>query len=145
MRNNKMAYKTFKYQDDAQEYLQAQVDKYVMERYNLIVTKEHFHEMFVIGDIGFSFSVYSTNAMESFLGFKATRVHYIKDDDAYYIDYQVNGIDERLECGYFRGWDDAFYKEVFAYVDKVIAKANELPPKSYSYASNPVYKVVKGN
>lgn len=140
-----MAYKTFKYQDDAQEYLQAQVDKYVMERYNLIVTKEHFHEMFVIGDIGFSFSVYSTNAMESFLGFKATRVHYIKDDDAYYIDYQVNGIDERLECGYFRGWDDAFYKEVFAYVDKVIAKANELPPKSYSYASNPVYKVMKGN
>jgi len=140
-----MAYKTFKYQDDAQEYLQAQVDKYVMERYNLIVTKEHFHEMFVIGDIGFSFSVYSTNAMESFLGFKATRVHYIKDDNAYYIDYQVNGIDERLECGYFRGWDDAFYKEVFAYVDKVIAKANELPPKSYSYASNPVYKVVKGN
>lgn len=140
-----MAYKTFKYQDDAQEYLQAQVDKYVMERYNPIVTKEHFHKMFVIGDIGFSFSVYSTNAMESFLGFKATRVHYIKDDDAYYIDYQVNGIDERLECGYFSGWDDAFYKEVFAYVDKVIAKANELPPKSYSYASNPVYKVMKGN
>ncbi len=140
-----MAYKTFKYQDDAQEYLQAQVDKYAMERYNPIVTKEHFHEMFVIGDIGFSFSVYSTNAMESFLGFKATRVHYIKDDDAYYIDYQVNGIDERLEYGYFSGWDDAFYKEVFAYVDKVIAKANELPPKSYSYASNPVYKVMKGN
>lgn len=139
-----MAYKTFKYQDDAQEYLQAQVDKYVMERYNPIVTKEHFHEMFVIGDIGFSFSVYSTNAMESFLGFKATRVHYIKDDDAYYIDYQVHGIGERLECGYFRGWDDAFYKEVFAYVDKVIAKANELPPRSYSYASNPVYKIVKG-
>ena len=134
----------FRYQDDAQEYLQAQVDKYVMERYNPIVTKEHFHEMFVIGDIGFSFSVYSTNAMESFLGFKATRVHYIKDDDAYYIDYQVNGIDERLECGYFRGWDDAFYKEVFAYVDKVIAKTNELPPRSYSYARNPVYKAMKG-
>lgn len=140
-----MAYKTFKYQDDAQEYLQAQVDKYVMERYNPIVTKEHFHEMFVIGDIGVSFSVYSTNAMESFLGFEATRVHYIKNDDAYYIDYQIQGIDERLECGYFRGCDDAFYKEVFAYVDKVIAKTNELPPRSYSYASNPVYKVMKGN
>lgn len=140
-----MAYKTFKYQDDAQEYLQAQVDKYVMERYNPIVTKEHFHEMFVIGDIGFSFSVYSTNAMESFLGFKATRVHYIKNDDAYYIDYQVNGIDERLECGYFRGWDDAFYKEVFAFVDKMLARTNDLAPKSYSYFSSPVYKVVKGN
>ena len=139
-----MTYKMFRYQDDAQEYLQAQVDKYVMERYNPIVTKEHFYKMFVIGDVGFSFSVYSTNAMESFLGFKATRVHYIEKDDAYYIDYQVQGIDERLECGYFRGWDDAFYKEVFAYVDKVIAKANELPPRSYSYASNPVYKVMKG-
>lgn len=140
-----MAYKTFKYQDDAQEYLQAQVDKYVMERYNPIVTKEHFYKMFVIGDVGFSFSVYSTNAMESFLGFKATRVHYIKDDDAYYIDYQVNGIDERLECGYFRGWDDAFYKEVFAFVDKMLARTNDLAPKSYSYFSSPVYKVVKGN
>lgn len=140
-----MTYKMFRYQDDAQEYLQAQVDKYVMERYNPIVTKEHFHEMFVIGDVGFSFSVYSTNAMESFLGFEATRVHYIEKDDAYYIDYQVQGIDERLECGYFRGWDDAFYKEVFAYVDKVIAKTNELPPRSYSYFSSPVYKVVKGN
>lgn len=139
-----MAYKTFKYQDDAQEYLQAQVDKYVMERYNPIVTKEHFHEMFVIGDIGFSFSVYSTNAMESFLGFEATRVHYIKNDDAYYIDYQIQGIDERLECGYFRGWDDAFYKEVFAFVDKMLARTNDLAPKSYSYFSSPVYKVVKG-
>ena len=139
-----MAYKMFRYQDDAQEYLQAQVDKYVMEHYNPFVTKEHFYKMFVIGDIGFSFSVYSTNAMESFLGVKATRVHHIKNDNAYYIDYQIQGIDERLECGYFRGWDDAFYKEVFAYVDKVIAKANELPPRSYSYASNPVYKIVKG-
>lgn len=140
-----MAYKTFKYQDDAMAYLQERIDQYVIEKYNPILTKEHFYKMFVIGDIGFSFSVYSTNAMESFLGFKATRVHYIKDDDAYYIDYQVNGIDERLECGYFRGWDDAFYKEVFAYVDKVIAKANDLAPKSYSYFSSPVYKVVKGN
>ena len=139
-----MTYKMFRYQDDAQEYLQAQVDKYVIERYNPIVTKEHFHEMFVIGDVGFSFSVYSTNAMESFLGFEATRVHYIEKDSAYYIDYQVQGIDERLECGYFRGWDDAFYKEVFTYVDKMIAKASELPPRSYSYASNPVYKVMKG-
>ena len=139
-----MTYKMFRYQDDAQEYLQEVVDKYVIERYNPIVTGEYFREMFVIGDIGVSFSVYSTNAMESFLGFDATRVHYIKDDDAYYIDYQVNGIDGRLECGYFRGWDDAFYKEVFAYVDKVIARMNELPPKSYSYASNPVYKVMKG-
>lgn len=139
-----MTYEMFRYQDDAQEYLQAQVDKYVMERYNPIVTSEYFRKMFVIGDIGFSFSVYSTNAMESFLGFEATRVHYIKNDNAYYIDYQVQGIDESLWCGYFRGWDDAFYKEVFAYVDKVIAKANELPPKSYSYASNPVYKVMKG-
>lgn len=139
-----MTYKMFRYQDDAMAYLQEVVDKYVMERYNPILTKEYFYKMFVIGDIGFSFSVYSTNAMESFLGFKATRVHYIEKDDAYYIDYQVNGIDERLECGYFRCWDDAFYKEVFAYVDKVIAKANELPPLSYSYASNPVYKVMKG-
>lgn len=140
-----MAYKTFKYQDDAQEYLQAQVDKYVMERYNLIVTKEHFHEMFVIGDIGFSFSVYSTNAMESFLGFKATRVHYIKDDDAYYIDYQGNTLEEDLDCGFWAGWDDAFYKEVFAFVDKMLARTNDLAPKSYSYFSSPVYKVVKGN
>lgn len=140
-----MTYKMFRYQDDAQEYLQEVVNKYVMERYNPIVTKEHFHEMFVIGDIGFSFSVYSTNAMESFLGFKATRVHYIKDDNAYYIDYQANGIDERLECGYFRGWDDAFYKEVFAFVDKMLARTNDLAPKSYSYFSSPVYKVVKGN
>ena len=139
-----MTYKMFRYQDDAMEYLLEQVNKYVMERYNPILTKEYFYKMFVIGDIGFSFSVYSTNTMESFLCFEATRVHYIKNDDAYYIDYQVQGIDERLECGYFRGWDDAFYKEVFAYVDKVIAKANELPPRSYSYASNPVYKVMKG-
>lgn len=140
-----MTYKMFRYQDDAQEYLQAQVDKYVMERYNPIVTKEHFYKMFVIGDIGFSFSVYSTNAMESFLGFKATRVHHIKNDDAYYIDYQIQGIDERLESGYFRGWDDAFYKEVFAFVDKMLARTNDLAPKSYSYFSSPVYKVVKGN
>lgn len=140
-----MAYKTFKYQDDAMAYLQERIDQYVIEKYNPILTKEHFYKMFVIGDVGFSFSVYSTNAMESFLGFEATRVHYIKSDDAYYIDYQVNGIDESLWCGYFRGWDDAFYKEVFAYVDKVIAKASELPPRSYSYASNPVYKVMKGN
>lgn len=140
-----MAYKTFKYQDDAMAYLQERIDQYVIEKYNPILTKEHFYKMFVIGDVGFSFSVYSTNAMESFLGFEATRVHYIKNDDAYYIDYQVNGIDESLWCGYFRGWDDAFYKEVFAYVDNVIAKASELPPRSYSYASNPVYKVMKGN
>lgn len=140
-----MTYKMFRYQDDAMAYLQEVVDKYVMERYNPIVTKEYFYKMFVIGDIGFSFSTYAINGAESFLTFKATRVHYIKNDDAYYIDYQVNGIDERLECGYFRGWDDAFYKEVFAYVDKMIAKANELPPKSYSYVSHPVYKVVKGN
>lgn len=139
-----MTYKMFRYQDDAQKYLQAQVDKYVMERYNPILTKELFYKMFVIGDIGFSFSVYSTNAMESFLGFKATRVHYIKDDDAYYIDYQVNGIDESFWCGYFRGWDDAFYKEVFAYVDKMMTRMNELPHKSYSYANHPVYKVMKG-
>lgn len=140
-----MTYKMFRYQDDAQEYLQEVVNKYVMERYNPIVTKEHFYKMFVIGDIGFSFSVYSTNAMESFLGFKATRVHHIKNDDAYYIDYQIQGIDERLECGYFRGWDDAFYKEVFAFVDKMLARTNDLAPKSYSYFSSPVYKVVKGN
>lgn len=140
-----MAYKTFKYQDDAQEYLQEVVNKYVMERYNPILTKEYFRKMFVIGDIGVSFSVYSTNAMESFLGFEATRVHYIKNDDAYYIDYQIQGIDERLECGYFKGWDDAFYKEVFAFVDKMLARTNDLAPKSYSYFSSPVYKVVKGN
>lgn len=140
-----MAYKTFKYQDDAQEYLQAQVDKYVMERYNPIVTKEHFHEMFVIGDIGFSFSVYSTNAMESFVGFTANRLHYMKDDDAYYIDYQGNTLEEDLDCGFWAGWDDAFYKEVFAFVDKMLARTNGLAPKSYSYFSSPVYKVVKGN
>ena len=73
-----MTYKMFRYQDDAQEYLQEVVNKYVMERYNPILTKEYFRKMFVIGDIGVSFSVYSTNAMESFLGFEATRVHYIK-------------------------------------------------------------------
>lgn len=140
-----MTYKMFRYQDDAQEYLQEVVNKYVMERYNPILTKEYFRKMFVIGDIGVSFSVYSTNAMESFLGFEATRVHYIKNDDAYYIDYQIQGIDERLECGYFRGWDDAFYKEVFAFVDKMLARTNDLAPKSYSYFSSPVYKVVKGN
>lgn len=140
-----MTYKMFRYQDDAQEYLQEVVNKYVMERYNPILTKEYFRKMFVIGDIGVSFSVYSTNAMESFLGFEATRVHYIKNDDAYYIDYQIQGIDERLECGYFKGWDDAFYKEVFAFVDKMLARTNDLAPKSYSYFSSPVYKVVKGN
>lgn len=140
-----MTYKMFRYQDDAQEYLQEVVNKYVMERYNPILTKEYFRKMFVIGDIGVSFSVYSTNAMESFLGFEAIRVHYIKNDDAYYIDYQIQGIDERLECGYFRGWDDAFYKEVFAFVDKMLARTNDLAPKSYSYFSSPVYKVVKGN
>lgn len=138
-----MTYKMFKYQDDALHYLQDVVDKYVTKKYNPILTKEVFHKMFVIGNIGFSFSAYSTNAMEGFLGFKATRVHYIDDD--YYIDYQVNGIDESLECGYFIGWDDAFYKEVFAYVDKMIARMNELPRSSYSYANHPVYKVVKGN
>lgn len=140
-----MTYKTFKYQDDAMTYLQERINQYVIEKYNPILTKEHFYKMFVIGDIGFSFSVYSTNAMESFLGFKATRVHHIKNDDAYYIDYQIQGIDERLECGYFRGWDDAFYKEVFAFVDKMLARTNDLAPKSYSYFSSPVYKVVKGN
>lgn len=140
-----MTYKTFKYQDDAMVYLHETVDKYVIEKYNPILTKEHFYKMFVIGDVGFSFSVYSTNAMESFLCFEATRVHYIKDGDAYYIDYQVHGIDERLECGYFRDWDDAFYKEVFAFVDKMIVRTNDLAPRSYSYANHPVYKVVKGN
>ena len=139
-----MTYEMFRYQDDAQEYLQAQVDKYVMERYNPIVTSEYFRKMFVIGDIGFSFSVYSTNAMESFVSFKANRLHYIKEDNAYYIDYQGNTLEEDLDCGFWAGWDDAFYKEVFAYVDKMIARMNELPPKSYSYASNPVYKVMKG-
>lgn len=86
MRNNKITYKTFKYQDDALTYLQAQINQYVIEKYNPILTKEHFHEMFVIGDIGFSFSVYSANTMESFVSFKANRLHYIKKDDAYYID-----------------------------------------------------------
>ena len=33
-----MTYKMFRYQDDAQEYLQEVVNKYVMERYNPILT-----------------------------------------------------------------------------------------------------------
>lgn len=140
-----MTYKTFKYQDDAMAYLQERINKYVTEKYNPILTKEHFYKMFVIGDVGFSFSVYSTNAMESFVSFKANRLHYIKEDNAYYIDYQGNTLEEDLDCGFWAGWDDAFYKEIFAFVDKTMAKMNELAPKSYSYFSSPVYKVVKGN
>lgn len=140
-----MTYKTFKYQDDAMAYLQERIDQYVIEKYNPILTKEHFHEMFVIGDVGFSFSTYSTNAMESFVSFTANRVHYIKEDNAYYIDYQVNAIEREFDCGYFAGWDDIFYKEVFALVDKMLARTNELAPKSYSYFSSPAYKEVKGN
>ena len=83
--------------------------------------------------------------MESFLGFKATRLHYIKDDDAYYFDYQGNTLEEDLDCGFWAGWDDAFYKEVFDFVDKMLARTDDLAPKSYSYFSSPVYKVVKGN
>lgn len=140
-----MTYKTFKYQDDAMAYLQERIDQYVIEKYNPIVTKEYFNEMFVIGDIGFSFRTYSTNAMESFVNFKANRLHYIKKDDAYYIDSQVNAIQDKLECGYFSGWDDAFYKEAFAFADKMLARTNDLAPKSYGYFSSPVYKVAKGN
>ena len=140
-----MTFKTFKYQDDTMAYLQERINQYVIEKYNPIVTKEHFYKMFVIGDVGFSFSVYSTNAMESFVGFTANRLHYIKDDDAYYFDYQGNTLEEDLDCGFWAGWGDAFYKEVFAFVDKMLARTNDLAPKSYSYASNPVYKVMKGN
>lgn len=140
-----MTYKTFKYQDDAMAYLQERINQYVTEKYNTILTKEHFYEMLVIGDIGFSFTVYSTNAMESFVSFTANRLHYIKEDNAYYIDYQGNTLEGKLECGYFGGWDDTFYKEVFDFVDKMLAHTNDLAPKSYSYFSSPVYKVVKGN
>lgn len=82
--------------------------------------------------------------MESFVSFKANRLHYIKEDDAYYIDYHGNTLEEDLDCGFWAGWDDAFYKEVFAFVDKMLARTNDLAPKSYSYFSSPVYKVVKG-
>ena len=140
-----MTYKTFKYQDDAMAYLQERINQYVTEKYNPILAKEHFRKLFVIGDIGFSFSVYSVNAMQSFVSFTANRVHYIKEDNAYYLDYQVNAIERELDCGFFAGWDDIFYKEVFAFVDKMITKMNELAPKSYSYFSSPAYKEMKGN
>lgn len=77
-------------------YLQAQVNQYVTEKYNPIVTKEHFVKMFVIGGVGFSFRTYSINAMEGFVGFTANRLHYMKDDDAYYIDSRVNIIQDKL-------------------------------------------------
>lgn len=140
-----MTYKTFKYQDDSQDYLKERINHYVMEKYNPILTKEFCREMFIIGDIGFSFSVYSVNAMQSFVSFTANRVHYIKEDDAYYLDYQLNAIEGKFDCGYFAGWDDVFYKEVFDFVDKMIAKINDLAPKSYSYFSSPAYKKMKGN
>lgn len=140
-----MTYETFRYQDDSNKYLIDRINHYVMEKYNPILTKEYFNEMFVIGDIGFSFSVYSVNAMLSFVSFTANRVHYNKEDDAYYLDYQGNTIEREFDCGYFKGWDDIFYKEVFAFVDKMIAKMNDLAPKSYSYFSSPAYKEIKGN
>lgn len=140
-----MTYETFKYQDDSQNYLKERIYHYVMEKYNPILTKESCRKMFIIGDIGFSFSVYSVNAMQSFVSFTANRVHYIKEDDAYYLDYQVNAIERELDCGYFAGWDDVFYKEVFNFVDKMIAKMSDLAPKSYSYFSSPAYKEMKGN
>ena len=139
-----MTYETFRYQDDSQDYLMERINQYVMEKYNPIVAKEQFHKMFIIGDIGFSFSIYSVNAMQSFVSFTANRVHYIKEDDAYYLDYQVNAIEREFDCGDFAGWDDVFYKEVFVFVDKMLARTNELAPKSYSYFRSPVYKVVKG-
>lgn len=140
-----MTYKTFRYQDDSQDYLMDRINNYVMEKYNPILAKERFHKMFIIGDIGFSFSIYSVNAMQSLVSFTANRVHYIKEDNAYYIDYQVNTFEREFDCGYFAGWDDVFYKEVFNFVDKMMAKMNELAPKSYSYFSSPAYKIVKGN
>lgn len=137
-----MTYETFRYQDDSQNYLMGRINQYVTEKYNPILTKEQLHKMFIIGDIGFSFSVYSVNAMQSFVSFTANRVHYIKKDNAYYIDSQVNAIEREFDCGYFAGWDDIFYKEVFAFVDKMLARMNDLAPKSYSYFSHPIYKKV---
>lgn len=137
-----MKFKTFKYQGEATDYVRAQIDHYIREQFNPIMISDRSDKLFLLNNNGFSFDTYSVNAMECFLTFQLNPMLYHEEEDAYFYLSQSDQIDRKLELGYFAGWDEITFKNIFDFVDKCVQIAIDSKAKGYTYFDHPVYKKV---